>query len=195
AVPELLKSLKNPDTMVRIVSADALGCIGKQPPLAVPALTEALNDPEIGVKCWAADSLGSFRERATNAIRALLAAFAIHDYRIKDSAAVALSKISRDTTAKEVVPVVLDLLKDPDWRNSAVGILGRMKDEPDLATALIETLDDTNKMVQHNAINFLGRFGPEAKAAVPKLLLLTTDADSDVRECAVRALEKIEPSH
>src|SRR5207249_1312423 len=129
-----------------------------------------------------------------SAIPPLLGAFAIRDYRIKESAAVALSKISRDTTEKEVVPVVLDLLKDPNWRNSAVGILGRMQDEPDLVTsAIIKALDDTNMMVQGNAINFLGKFGPQAKAAVPKLVSLTTDPDSDVRECAVRALEKIDP--
>ena len=60
---------------------------------------------------------------------------------------------------------------------------------------LLRRLHATNKMVQHNAINFLGRFGPEAKAAVPKLVTLTTDQDSSVRENAFRALEKIEPSH
>ena len=197
AVPALIKMLHYPDMDVRMRAADALGWIGRQPEIAVPALTQALTDPEEGVDYYAALSLGSFGERAASAIPALLADFASRDYRNKDSAALALSKISPDTVAKEVIPV---LIHDVEVSQNGSGnmsliTLSQMKDQPQLVIpALIEATDDSNQMLRNNAILLLGGFGPAAKAAVPKLTSLTNSPDSQTRDDAVRALQKIEPS-
>jgi HEAT repeat protein len=40
----------------------------------------------------------------------------------------------------------------------------------------------------------LGRIGPEAREAVPRLIELLEDPSPFVRECVVDALEKIQPS-
>ena len=197
AVPALIRTLHCPDLEVRERAADALGWIGRQPEIAVPALTQALTDPEEGVDYYAAESLGSFRERAASAIPALLANFASRDYRNKDSAALALSKISPDIAAKEVIPV---LIHDVEVSQNGSGnmsliTLGQMKDQPQLVIpALIEATDDSNQMLRNNAIRSLGSFGPAAKAAVPKLTSLTNSPDSQTRDDAVHALQKIEPS-
>ena len=196
AVPGLINCLSHPNVMVRIVAADALGWINQKPDLTVPALTQSLNDPEIGVKCWAADSLGRFRERATNAIPVLLASFAARDYRIRGSAAVALSKISQDTTAKEVVPVLLQQYNQSDssLRSGAIRDLGQLHMLPEvLIPVFTAALDDSDDLVRMNAIHALEWFGPKAKASVPKLLSLKTDRNPFVCEYAVRALEKINP--
>lgn len=203
AVPALIRTLNDPNLTVRIGATDALGGIARQPDLAIPALIAALSDPMEGVVYYAAVSLGEFRERATNAIPALLLDFRSPDYRDKDSAAEALSKISRDVTAKEVIPVLLrDLKGSPPQigagqsANMSLITLGQMKDEADLVIpAIIEVTDNPNfsLMDRKNAMNFLGRFGPAAMAAVPKLNSLTNDPDIQVREQAVRALQKIEP--
>ena len=197
AVPALVKNLKSPDRDVRMLAADALGWIGKRPDLAVPALIEALKDSDIGVGIYAAESLGRFGDRATNAIPALLENFAARDYRIRQSAAVALSRISPETTAKEVIPVLLRDLQDsrPNFRNSAMINLSQMHMLPDmLIPAFITALDDSDNTVRMNAIHALDWFGAQSKAAVPKLVSLTTDQNPFVREYVTNALGKIEPA-
>jgi HEAT repeat protein len=198
AVPSLIKTLKNdPNLDARIGAADALGGIARKPDLAIPALIKALADPQEGVDYYAAVSLGEFRERATNAIPALLVNFASRDYRNKDSAALALSKISRDVTVKEVIPV---LVRDVEGSQNGSGnmsliTLSQMKDEPELVIpAIIGATKDSNEMVRNNAIGMLGAIGPEARAAIPKLRSLTNDPDIQVREQALRVLQNIESS-
>jgi len=198
AVPALIRTLNNdPNLDVRIGAADALGGIARQPDLAIPALIAALSDPMEGVVYYAAVSLGEFRERATNAIPALLLDFRSSDYRNKDSAALALSKISRDVTVKEVIPV---LLRDVEGSQNGSGnmsliTLSQMKDEPEwVIPVIIGATKDSNEMVRNNAVNMLGSFGPEARAAVPKLNGLTNDPDLQVREQALRVLQNIESS-
>ena len=205
AVPTLIRTLNDPNLDVRIGAADALGGIARQPDLAIPALIAALTDPMEGVVYYAAVSLGEFREQATNAIPALLLDLRSPNYRNRDSAALALSKISRDVTAREVIPVLLrDLKGSPPQigagQSASMSLLtlGQMKDEADLVIpAIIEVTDNPNfcLMDRNNAVILLGGFGPAAMVAVPKLNSLTNDPDIQVREQAVRALQKIEPSH
>ena len=69
-----------------------------------------------------------------------------------------------------------------------------MHDEPDLVIpALIDALDDSDDMVRYNAVHSLGSFGPQAKAAVSKLVFLTMETHR-MHEEAVRALGKIDPT-
>jgi HEAT repeat protein len=194
AVPALVKMLHDPDINTRWEVADALGCIGRRADLVVPALTASLNDPNVGMRSSSMTSLGNYRERATSAIPSLLANFASRDYRDRDSAAVALSKISRDATEKEVMPALVGNLRDPQWRFQAVVTLVQMKDEPDLVIPpLIEMMDDTNQTIRGTAICYVGMFGPAAKAAVPKLTSLTNDLSGLTRTQALAALQKIQP--
>jgi HEAT repeat protein len=206
AVPALIRTLNDPNLDVRIGAADALGGIARQPDLAIPALIAALTDPEEGVVYYAAVSLGEYRERATNAIPALLLDFQSPDYRNKDSAALALDKISPEICAREVVPVLLRDIKDSRGRpqtggsqsaNMSLITVGQMKDSAAVVIpAIIEMIGDTNygEIDRNNAVIILGGFGPAAMSAVPKLNGLTNDPDIQVRDRAVRALQKIEPS-
>ena len=200
AVPTLVKLLGDSDFSVRQRVADALGEIGKQPDLAVPALINIINDPGYGVGSIAAEALGKFGERATNTIPALLEGMRTGPYLVKPAAAIALSKISQETARKEVIPVLISDLKGPGSHNTALITLCQMQDDTDLVIpAIIGALDDNEKMVQYNAINMLGRFGPKAKAAVPKLISLATDQSTskdfsyNIRADATNALDKIEP--
>jgi len=197
AVPAIVIALNDPDMEVRMRAADALGCIGRRADLAIPALTKALSDRQEGVDYYAAQSLGDFGQRATSAIPALLTNFASGDYRNKDSAALALSKISPVTTEVEVIPVLVrDLQGSRNGSgNMSLITLGQMTNEADLVIpAIIGATDDANQMVRGNAAGILGGFGPAAKAAVPKLVRLTNDPDIWVRDRAVGALKKIAPA-
>jgi HEAT repeat protein len=198
AVPALVKMLNDPDINTRWEATDALGCVGKLPDLVVPALIEALADPNAGMKFCAMESLGDFGQRATNAIPALLALFPEGDVRLGNYAASALIKISRDTTEKKVLPFLLHRINDSPNAYTcslAMEILAQMKDEPDLAIPpLLEALGDTNEIIRNTAIHCLGDFGSEARAAIPKLISLTTDRNNEVRKLTTNALEKIDPS-
>jgi HEAT repeat protein len=198
AVPAIIKNLQGSDFGVRQRAADALGYVGRQPTLAIPALIDALKDSDVGVQLYAARSLGSFGDRATNAISSLLVNFTAKDYRTRGSAAIALSKISPEITAKQVVPSLFRQLEDTNsWRNGALVDLLQLNLEPDVMIPhLIKALDESNgsdNSFQVNAIQGLGKYGPAAKVAVPKLIPLLADENYFVREHATNALDKIEP--
>ena len=98
AIPSILKCLKNdPNQDVRFRASDALGWIHRRPDLVIPALIDELQDSYFGAADIAAESLGSFGGIASNAVPELLPRFRNQDYRIKDSAAVAISRISPET--------------------------------------------------------------------------------------------------
>jgi HEAT repeat protein len=198
AVPVLVRMMNDPVINTRWEVTDALGCIGRRADLAVPALTKALTDPSFDIQNLAVGSLGDFGERAANAIPALLALYPSRDWRINQTVALALCKISPDTAAKQIVP---DLLSEPQLPGSrfggyfnAVVTLGQMKSLPDLVIpALISAADSPELVVRLFASFYLGSFGPAAKSAVPILSSLTNDPDGSVRFAAVRALQQIDP--
>ena len=199
AVPAIIKNLEGADFEVRQRAADALGWIGRQPELVIPALIEALKDPDIGVRCYAANSLGLFGTCATNAIPALLISFADSDYRIRQDASAALGKISPEITAKEVVPSLLRQLEAPNsWHNGALINLLQINLAPEVMIPhLIKALDESvgsDKSIQMNAIQGLGKYGFAAKAAAPKLVSLLADENPFVRQYATNSLDKIKPA-
>jgi HEAT repeat protein len=129
AVPALAELLRDPDRNTRREAADALGCIGQQPDFVIPALINAFDDKD--VESAAIGSLGALGERATNAIPALLALFQSEynsldqtrgQYRIEEIA-LALNKISSDTTRKEVMPLLIYRIRNPNspWNQSIPG--------------------------------------------------------------------------
>jgi HEAT repeat protein len=61
-----------------------------------------------------------------------------------------------------------------------------------IVPALINLLMDTNAVVRDSAVQSLGAFGDDARAAAPELKKLLRDSDLRVRSSAERTLEKIE---
>ena len=70
-MPDLAKSLADPDPLVRSLSAVALRSIGVKASEAAPALIQALSDAEPTVRAPAADAIGAMGPAARSAIRAL----------------------------------------------------------------------------------------------------------------------------
>jgi HEAT repeat protein len=58
---------------------------------------------------------------------------------------------------------------------------------------LAEALRDQDAFVRREAANSLGRFGPDAKQAVPALLAAAQDRQPKVRQAASQALKQIDP--
>ncbi len=196
AVPILIEYLHDPDHNVSYRAADALGWIGQRPELAVPALIATLKGPYSALNYYAAESLGRFGAGAAAAIPALLDRFGDNDYRTRGSAIYALSRISRETTEKKVLPSVLRHFQDlnPNLRSGAVAELMQLRMFPEaVIPVFIAGLDDPDRTVRMNSINGLGLVGPAAKDAIPKLNALLDDSSYFVREDASNALAKISP--
>ena len=103
-----------------------------------------------------------------------------------------LGKIGRDS--KPAVPMLIDALKDDDElvREHAAEALGDIG-SPEAIPHLTRALEDEAGRVRRDAVSSLGRFGPAAKAALPKAEKLLQDSEPLVREAARAALRRIDP--
>jgi HEAT repeat protein len=129
----------------------------------------------------------------------VLQALTNQDFVHRHSAAHALSEAGSDFD--KVVPALIEVVKiggtndvDRLMRGAAANALVELRKEPELVVPVFSeflTSPDVNKRLL-GAID-LGGLGADAKAAIPLLLKLRTDADPDVREYAARALRKIDP--
>jgi hypothetical protein len=72
AVPELIRTLSNPDPQLRRRAASVLGRIGPDAALAVPELIRLLDDPNPDVRHAAARTLGQIGPSAASAVPALV---------------------------------------------------------------------------------------------------------------------------
>ncbi len=93
ALPELRQALADGKKYVRILSANALGRIGKEAAPAVGALAATLDDPDLDLRRAAVDALGSIGEAAAPATEAIAKQLSTGDNRLKRSARQALAKI------------------------------------------------------------------------------------------------------
>lgn len=94
--------------------------------------------------------------------------------------------------AEALIPPVANLLSHPqaDVRVNAINALAAIEQNASqLADRLTGTLDDTEWEVRRRAGVALGKLGPDAKVAVPKLfVLLGSEEDSDFASSALREI-------
>jgi hypothetical protein len=96
--------------------------------------------------------------------------------------------------ARQAVPDLIRILNSHDdaTQGAAVEALGEIHSDPEVSIpALITCLDNSD--LDDQAADALGKFGPLAKAAVPKMLPLILHGDKVARRSAILALPKIDP--
>src|SRR5262249_1069961 len=93
----------------------------------------------------------------------------------------------------DVVPALSEALRDssPHVRIGAAEVPGRVARPPDAVPALISLLAHEDRDTRRWAACTLGRIGPPAKAAAPALRATLHDAQEDVRDAAIEALQKM----
>jgi HEAT repeat protein len=214
AVPTLLAALHDESTLVRRQAAAASWRYGSQQGV-VPGLVEALKDKdvresqtEMSVAEIAASSLGSMGKPARPAIPALIEAIRAEPPALQHAAAVALGQLGAkdDEAAKMIVPVMIQILSQKEnhpLRGLAALVLDIMgPNAKPAAPHLIKALDldgikdpKTAKMVRWSVLSALAKFGPDAKEAVPKLIVILRDTrlDPEERETAAEALGNVGP--
>jgi HEAT repeat protein len=135
-------------------------------------------------------------------IAALVAALGDSDGFVRKCAATSLLMYPKETTVagdRSNIECLLGALRDDEVvvrRAAARGLwqAGAAAKEAQGVTALTESLSDQDDFVRAYAARALARIGPDAEAAVPRLLQsLRNDEDRDVRKLAAKTLGLIGP--
>jgi HEAT repeat protein len=169
AVPSLEKALSRPDSRLRQTAAAVLSEIGPAAENAIPALTRALRDPDVQVRVQAAQSRWEVEHDADKVIAQLLEGLEENDVTLRRSSARLLVEIGR--LPERIVPALRTAMKDSDSivRVSAAACLGGI---PGHGKETVSVLGPAlkNRALRFEAVEALGKAGPEAKDAIPALL-------------------------
>jgi HEAT repeat protein len=199
AVPDLVKLLNDPRTIVRFYGAEALGRIGPKASEALPALRAAKRSDGV-FAAWALERI-EMKTNGAAVIRQLVLAVSSDDKNVSEPAVAVL----RDTgLARLALPPLLEELKTRgDYGNercNAADLIALIGPEAkDAVTPLIDALNKSENaggMDQAYIARALGMIGSEAKPAVSALLtLLKSDEveDSVWRAQFAEAVQRIDP--
>jgi HEAT repeat protein len=189
-IPPLAAAVKRKEPMVRKKAVESLTKVSPKHKAVVPALLEALKEADGDVRHYAIEILGSIGAEAKLAMPILIETLNDRDMDIRIQAVRALVRI--DPKSKDVVPSLQKMLSDSerDVRLEVLDALGQCG-KPAVGP-LMESLKDLDSNILVHAEESLGRIGPEAKEAVPNLLLLLKDDTEEVRNVAAAALKKIQ---
>jgi HEAT repeat protein len=227
SVPALTRLLKDKDPRIRASAAQALRGIGPRAADAVPAIRALVKDRETQVRASAAGALARISPGAEATVPTLNKLLSDRDANVRDAAAHALGEVGRPAVpvlidglksgnpvflqavtnalgriGAPAVPALIKTLSNPSEkvlaRQYAAIALTKINDNAkEIVSALTRALDDDNSVIRRSAAGALGKIGPAASAAVPRLIDLSRDEseDSSVREYAVRALTSIDPKN
>jgi hypothetical protein len=98
----------------------------------------------------------------------------------------------------DLVPALIKNLadRDHDVAKSTAYSLGEMAIQPDLVVpALTNCLRSTDLYLRGAALDALGKFGANARSAVPALIPEQFDSDPSVRKWATNALKHVDPDY
>ncbi len=169
AIRQLEAALWDRDGSVRLAAAGTLLVSGDAASGALQGLLIALEDPDWLVCNNAAGTIANLGPKAEGAVPGLLEVLRKGTAEAPNDVLAAL-RCTRHRS-KEAARVVGECLRDPRLRQAALDALLGMEDEAKVALPrILEALDD--EYAWPTAVRLLGRFGPDAAPAVPKLIAL-----------------------
>jgi HEAT repeat protein len=193
ALPALVEAVEDPDDRVSRFACEALVALGPEARAALPALTR-----EIRLKVCSTPVINALRAIGPEGEEVLSrdCAPALIERleqapENQEGACVALPQLGRAgrsaAAALEALVESKEELENPFWPLWALAEVS-----PDPAPALTKGLAHPRAQVRLHAAGALGRLGPRAAAAVPRLrTALCDDADGEVRSAVVDALRDI----
>ena len=161
----------------------------------LPALIKALNDTNEYVREDMALALSKFGPAAETAVPALAKALEDDSARVRITAAKALSEIDNSQNAA-VISVFKDVITNGNARDRHWAAVYLHKMDPkntDIIPVFISSLTNEERGIRISAAYSLLPYGSQANAAVPVLLDMLKEPDSEVQKSARAALEKIDP--
>lgn len=187
-VVTVLKSeLKNPDAEIRLKALQFLNEVKNAPAAMFDELvTTARQEQDPEIRSLAVLSLGTCGKRA---VPILMTFLDIPDESVKTAATRALGTIGPD--AREAAPRLVTqarrALADSDLGQASLEALGRIKSEQTVP-GLLALLDGAGREFEIKVIATLGKIGPDAKEAIPRLLPLLDHQDPEIKVAATIAL-------
>jgi HEAT repeat protein len=191
AVPELMKFLDHKE--LREDAVDALCSIGPAAKDAIPAIRRALLDalsPEPTGGTVMEAILNQLHKLGPDAVPMLVDLVGSGSPRGRVYGLSELGKLG--TAAKEAAPRVAEFLTDDDLevrREAAVALCRIEKNQK--AVAVLAALLTEPTYLAHPAAEALEEAGPDARAALPALKAALLHKDANVRNAALRAINKI----
>ena len=202
AVPELVRLMHDDRGLVRHLAAGALRKIGPVDLQIVLGFLTRLQSPDPQQRERAVEALGLLRAPHEIAIPALIRALDDADASVRLAAALAAGRIHPPWQAEpgpglqKLLPALVAATKDPNpnVRRRAATTLSELGRAARAAVpALVELLENEELVwLQGYVADALGRFGPDAAAAVPALSKALGSADAGLRGHAVCALGRIQ---
>jgi HEAT repeat protein len=222
AVPDLLRTLRDPEPFIAMQNAFALGRIGKP---SVSGLSNALSDKKPAIRHAAAFGLGEAGSAAKPAVPQLIQSLEDRDAQVRSTSAYSLSLIcgqvivslsniiehadsaQRQSAARELAQFCQTLRSmtplaskmqhrdDEDSRRVALGIFGSIRTcENGAARTLGRALEEPDAGVRLAAVQGLGLLNWRTEAAVAYLRKGLQDSSAAVREWAARDLGAMGPA-
>jgi hypothetical protein len=162
---------------------------------ALPVLVEGLQDKQTFKREMASTVLALFGPAAEPVAEQLIAALGDESVFVRANVAAALLQMPEHV--ERVVPVLAEFLAgdDVELRRMAATNLAAVDAEQarPLMPQLITALDDSDREVVYYCVQLLGRMGPDAEAALPKLRALQTEGDAELKSAVSTAILQIEP--
>lgn len=194
-VPRLLKLLSDGDEKKIGMIPEALGQCTYALPTILPALIEILKtNANSFPRQLAANTLGKFGADAAASVPALIEAAASKDIKLSDSAIDSLGEIGPD--AREAAGILHSVMTGPanvGLRRSAAEAMRKIGVHQDEVIDFFNTeLDSSDPHATHGAALALGKIGPPAARAVPKLIEVMSK--DPTRTQAIEALGQMGPA-
>ncbi len=189
-VNKLAALLHDPDFQTRLLAADKLAQLGPAAASAIPDLILALNDTR-EVRETAAYALSQMGPLAAPAISELIRLLSDDGIGVRVYAVMALGNIGPD--AYVATPSIITILlsdEDPGVRTFAAEALGNIGN-PIAIDALINSFNDKDEFVRKYSALAIGKFGEDARFAVPTLMNLVMSEEVDISAAAAFSLSKI----
>jgi HEAT repeat protein len=220
AVPQLVRALRDPDPLIRLLAGTALRQIGIE---TLGEIRSAAKDDAVAVRLSAVQSLVRYRQ-SQEAADVLLEALGDPDFRVRAAAAASLAQVGpsgKIAVPKLLECLQENDMELQTWAFTALMLLGSPGDS-NLLDALTErnatcgwawplghqtaaerketikrlvmALDDPEATRRLGAVLALGKFGPDAKEALPWLVRRLNDPNRSVLAATVLVLPLIDPA-
>ena len=152
-----------------------------------------LSHPSSEVRAQAAVCLAKINEDSDSVIDAVLPLLKDEDWLVRKTAAKSLAEYG--PAAKRAVADLFRLLDSEEDEEAARDALKAIDDVgPEALEVLMNGLDSDDRRIRFYAMYLIGKIGPAAEVAIPKLEAMLQDSDSGrFRETIQQAIDRIQP--
>ena len=152
-----------------------------------------LSHPSSEVRAQAAVCLAKINEDSDTVIDAVLPLLKDEDWLVRKTAAKSLAEYG--PAAKRAVADLFRLLDSEEDEEAARDALKAIDDVgPEALEVLMNGLDSDDRRIRFYAMYLIGKIGPAAEVAIPKLEAMLQDSDSGrFRETIQQAIDRIQP--